>query len=126
MVVSNLAKGKQGAVRDEAAKCVLSVRQARLTETYATGVHGGCQHGPSVRRPSAVRASPGGAAHSLSRTGFKVGRRPSTKGVDFSIPRKSDAPPLTQSTMREAFQRRGLTAISEDNVDEDREDETRR
>ena len=63
-----------------------------------------------VRSP-AVRTSPGGAVHSLSTAGFKVGRRPSTKGVDFSTLRRCDGPPLTQSTMREAFRRQELSTI---------------
>jgi hypothetical protein len=67
-------------------------------------------------------ASPGGAIRSLSRAGFKVGGRPSTKGVDYSTSRKSDHPPLTQSTMMEAFHRQELSAICEDEV-EDHEDE---
>jgi hypothetical protein len=69
-------------------------------------------------RPPAVRATPGGAIHSLSRAGFRVGRRPSTKGVDFTTQRESDGPPLTQSTMREAFQRRELSAIREEEVED--------
>jgi hypothetical protein len=74
-------------------------------------------------RPTAVRASLGGAVHSLSRrAGFKVGRRLSIRGVDFFTPRRSDGRPLTQSTMWKAFQRRELSAIYEDDV-EDREDE---
>ena len=73
-------------------------------------------------RPPAVRTSPGGAVHSLSRAGFKVGRRPSTKGVDFSTLRRYDGPPLTQSTMREAFRRQELSTICEDEVG-GREDE---
>jgi hypothetical protein len=42
--------------------------------------------------------------------------------VNFSTLRRYDGPPITQSTMREAFQRREFSAICEDEV-EGREDE---